>query len=606
MRNMNFRAILLSIAIISLCLSYFLFTNQQYFSVISMISIFIFALLSAFLFLKADEISSRPNKETYLIVSAAILIFFTVYEVLYSHPTGDEETFALHVLFLVSIATLISLGGIYLSGEVFKSSRRKGPLLVLIVAICLILTSSISFLSMYGFNPTSWNGVDEVAYNYYAAKLFDHGINPYVSSMQPILTERHIFPTLQLDGNYEYAYSYPALSFLIFFLIPMLNITSFYSFIALVTMFSVFASYFLYYKSSFNVSLLLPLGVWLFFSFILVGTTTHYLAIVIFVLLAYFERKNALLSGVFLGLAASIIQLAWFFIPFFYVLELREFGKKPFYNQVVSSILIFIAVNAYFVALSPKQTISNIFGLLGLNKLPPYGTNFMQFSYAFYPLSYWYSTFISITVFMTLLILFYFYTKTLLPLIAVVPAMIFFLSWRNITLYALPAIPLIFAVYYCHNSSKDLIEKKSYIVYAFAALVIVGVIVAVYSHGTYVANQGIHINSIIPIIYVSSTTSRNLYSFGGFIANVSNNEPVAENVSFYMASRSPNNEAYTPGSLLPSLAPGTSKNYTINFQLSMVDNSTRIFVLVFTKDYITSTVMNITIRAPPGNAQPSS
>ncbi|MGA3020391.1 MAG: hypothetical protein ABSD68_00360 [Candidatus Micrarchaeales archaeon] len=569
-----------------------------------MVSIFVLALLAAFIFLKADEISSRPDKNTYLIVSVAILIIITLYEVLFMHPTGAEESFTLNVVFLVSIATLISLGGIYLTAEVFKRPSKKGNLLILIVIICLLLTSSLSFLSMYGFNPTNWSGVDEVAYNYYAAYLFDHGSNPYVSSMEPILNQRHIFPTLQLDGNYEYAYEYPAFSFLVFFFMPLLNITSFYTFIVLVTVFSVFISYFLYYKSGFNASLLLPLGVWLFFSFILVGTTTHYLAIAVFVLLAYLERKNALLSGVLLGLAASTIQLAWFFIPFFYVLELREFGKKPFYNQVVSSILIFVLVNAYFVALSPHQTISNIFGLLGLNKLPPYGTNFMQFSYAFYPLSYWYSTFMSITVFMTLLILFYFYTKTLLPFIAVVPAMIFFLSWRNISIYDLPAIPLIFAVYYCSSNSKDLIEKKSYIVYAFAALVLIGVVVAIYSHAAYVENQGIRINSIIPILYISNATGGNMYRLGGFVANVSNNEPVAENVSFYMTSRSPNNEAYTPGSMLPVLAPGSSRNYTINFQLGLVNNSTRLFVMVFTRDYITSTTLNITIRAPPKATQP--
>jgi hypothetical protein len=601
---MNFRAVLLSIAIISLCFSYFLFTNQQYFSVISMVAIFVLALLAAFLFLKADEISSYPNKKNYLIVSAAILIFITIYEVLYSHPTGDEETFALQVIAIVTIATLISLCGIYLTAELFKSSKKKGNMLILIIAVCLVLTSFIAFLSMYGFNPTSWNGVDEIAYNYYAAKLFDQGINPYVSSMQPILNERHIYPTLQLDGNFEYAYEYPALSFLVFFFIPLLNITSFYIFILIVTIFSVFIAYLLYHKSGFNTSLLLPIGVWLFFSFILVGTTTHYLAVAVFVLLAYLERKNALLSGILLGLAASTTQLAWFFLPFFYVLELREFGKESLYKQVLASALVFVAVNAYFVARSPQQTVDNIFGLLGLNKLPPYGTNFMQFSYAFYPLSYWYSTFISIAVFVTLLVLFYFYTKTLLPFIMIVPAMIFFFSWRNISIYDLPAIPLIFAVYYCSSGSKDLIHKKSYIVYAFAALALVGVIVAIYSHAIYMENQGIHINRITPIIYISSAASGNLYSLGGFVANVSSNEPFPENVSFYIVSRSPNNEAYEPGALLPQLAPGSSRNYTVSFQLGRIDNSTRIFVMVFSKDYITSTTLNITLSAPPGSAQP--
>ena len=600
---MKFRAALISIAIISLCLSYLLFGSQQYFSVVAMSLIFALALISAFIFLNADA-SLRFGKKAYLIASAALLVLIGVYEVLYLHPTADQAAFSLRVLSIVSVAVAISLGGVYLTAREFGRSKEKGWMTILTIVACLALTSMLAFLVMYGFNPTSWNGVDEVAYNYYAASLFDRGINPYVTTMQPILDQRHILPTLQLDGTYEYAYSYPALSFLLFLPIPLLGITSFYSFIAIVVALCVFVSYFLYYKSGFNKTLFLPLGVWLLFSFVLVGATTHYIALAVFVLLAYFERKNALLSGVFLGLAASTIQLAWFFIPFFYVLELREFGKKQLFKQVATSVLIFIAINAYFIALSPQQTITNIFGLLGPNKLPPYGTNLMQLSYAFYSLPYWYSTFISLAVFALFLVLFYFYTKTLLPAIAVVPAMIFFLSWRNIPLYSLPAIPLLLAAYYCHSGTKDLIQKKRHITCAIAALALLGVTVAIYSHALYVQNPGIKISSIMPVIYISSAGGANQYSLGGLVANVISGEQASQNVSFYMASRSPNNEAYVPGSLLPKLEPGQPENYTINFQLGLVGNSTRIFLMAFTKDRITSSTINITIRPPSAGGQP--
>jgi len=39
---------------------------------------------------------------------------------------------------------------------------------------------------MHGFVNVPWNGVDELAANYYSAYLTLHGINPYISSMQPI------------------------------------------------------------------------------------------------------------------------------------------------------------------------------------------------------------------------------------------------------------------------------------------------------------------------------------------------------------------------------------------------------------------------------------
>ncbi len=594
---MKLDSFFLSIGVVSLSLSYILFTNQQYFYLPSLLALFALALLAAVLFMFTPRLASSKNRNAYLLASVALVAAITAYETVFSRPDSPTLAFVFHVGFLVCAATAISVLGIYLTGKAMK--HAKGYNLFLLPALCLILTSTFAYLAMYGFQTTNWNGVDELAYNYYSAYLFDHGVNPYTSSMQPIIVQRNIPPTVQLNGLYEYAYDYPPLSFLAFLPIPLLGITSFMVFIWLVLLISVIACFIIYWKAGRDRLLLVPIAVWLFFSYIVVGTTSHYLAMVIFVFLAYIERKRPVLSGALLGLAASTIQLAWFFIPFFFVLELREFGRDHFLKQVGASALVFIAICAYFIALSPQQTLGNIFALFGLNKLVFYGINIMQFSYAFYPVASWYSAFISVSVLVVMLALFYFYTKSLLPVIAVVPALVFFLSWRNIIFYSVSAVPLLLAVYYTASGASDIVHDKKYAAYAVIGLVAIALAAAVYSHAAYAQQQGLRINGISPVLYQRvGSNGEAYYSLGGFVANVSSRESLPQNVTFYVLSRSPSVEAYTLGSTLPSLLPDSSRNYTVDFQLPEVNNYTRLFVFAFSDQYVSSFELNITTKSP--------
>jgi len=133
----------------------------------------------------------------------------------------------------------------------------------------------------------------------------------------------------------------------------------------------------------------------------------------------------------------------------------------------------------------------------------------------------------------------------------------------------------------------DRIKDKKYIIYGILLIIIVFSIFAIYSHNAYVANNLISINKVYPIIGISSYG----YSLNGFIANVTNNANHNETITFYIISRNPNNEAYVLGSLLPQLAANSTRNYTVNFSLPLVNNNTRILIFAFSKDYITSNVI---------------
>lgn len=64
--------------------------------------------------------------------------------------------------------------------------------------------------------------------------------------------------------------------------------------------------------------------------------------------------KNRWVSAVAMGLAVTTKQTAWFFLPFYLILLWRKSGVKSF--ALASGIIgaIFIATNAYFIALDPR------------------------------------------------------------------------------------------------------------------------------------------------------------------------------------------------------------------------------------------------------------
>ncbi|MDE1825906.1 MAG: hypothetical protein KGH61_05345 [Candidatus Micrarchaeota archaeon] len=581
----------IALGIIALCLSYIFFTNQQYLSIFGMAGIFALAVLAAFLFVIPSIYPRMIEKQVYLYASTLVLVSLGAYEYLFDLlPLGTFGTI-LHVSALIGIATIISVAGIYLIAR--WAYKQKGAKSQLVVFAGLVVVALLAYSVMYVVNHVQWNGVDEVGYNYYAAYLLVHGQNPYGVSMEPILAQRGIFPTVQLNGTYEFRYDYPALSFLAYLPIPLLGITSFFSFIFLVVLFTIIASYIVYCKSSGEKRILIPLAVWIVVSYALIGVATQYLAVSILLLLAYLYRSRPLVSGLALGLSASTIQLVWFALPFFYVLTYRKRGSKGMLAQVLATLAVFILINVYFLVSYPGA-IRNIFDIFGLGSLTTYGSNIMQFAVAFYQLPAWYSAFISIISFAVLLSLYYVYTSTLRPIFVVVPMMIFFLSWRNISIYGLPFIPILLAVYASREKEpKDIVRGRLPIAICLAALVAIGMAVAILAHQAYASQPGIRIGSVLPILSVQQGYSGMQFSMIGLRILVNNTSSDNEPISFYIVSRSPNNSEYILRSTLNESMAHSISNYTVDFQLALVDNSTRIFVEAFSPDYTASKALNL-------------
>lgn len=595
--------LMLGLVDLSFSYAYFLFTNQQYFSIVAMAFILILALLSAVLFVVPFYYRKNGKMlKRLLLASLIISIPIIAYEHFFSNISFNATSAAIAGIAVASIAALISLLGIIAAGHALRSSNMRRYAVTL---IAIIVSASFSFFVMKGLASAKWNAVDEVAYNYYAASLFVNGSNPYAVSMQPILAARGISPTVLLNGTYEYSYDYPALSFLAFTPIPLLGIRALFIFVFVLVLISTVSGFLVYYNAGFNRNVLPPILLWLSISFALIGevngVSIHYLAIALFLLLAYVFRRRHLLSGVFLGLAASTIQIAWLAIPFFYALALRSYGSKAFYQTLVATISVFFAINGYFMVSSPSF-MTNVFGLLLFNQAAPFGPNIMQFLMVFYPVTLWYPAFVSAIALLSLLCLFYAYTRSLLPLISVAPSAVLFLTWHNIAFYTLPYFPLLLAVCYDEKAAvkAGLLRDKKPLLYVSLGIILIAMIACVYSHGIYVHSENrIAINNVEPIIRV--TYGANGYQFGleGFNLNFTYYGGGNGTVSFYLVGRNPTFTGYVLGSAVHSFEPGVAYDYNLGYTIPYINNSTKLMLFLFDKNYIVSREINLELNPPP-------
>jgi hypothetical protein len=221
----------------------------------------------------------------------------------------------------------------------------------------------------------------------------------------------------------------------------------------------------------------------------------------------------------------------------------------------------------------------------------------------YYPVQLWYTSFISIVVLVTSLVLFYVYTKSLLPFVAVAPAMVLFLTSHNIAFYTLSYIPLLLAIYYDSKTSatKDLMQGKRLMISAFILVVVVGVASCVYAHYAYTdSSSRIAIGNMAPIITLIPNPNSGGYSvaLSGLNVNVTYYGSGNGTLSFYLLTRKPKFQGYTLGSELRTFSPGAQYNYVLNCTLPSVDNNTEILLIVFDKNYFASKKINLVLNIP--------
>ncbi len=578
---MDRSSIILSIAISALFISNFAFRESSYLSPTLLIELDMLGMASAILFFFAYH---QRNKRIarHIVVSqyalAAIALIFLILS-----------------FQLVGIATAISIVALYLIS--FLSKRLKSYQLYAAIIITIVVASSFSYVAVSGLRKSQWDGVDEIAFNYYASYLLIHGVNPYTANMQPILKNYGTLPTYLLNGTIETAYDYPALSFLPVLFLGTLKLKSFLIFISIIMFISTLIAFLVYRESKYNKAVLIPIAVWLLITYIYIGTINQYVAIGIFMLLAYTTRKNIIVSSIFMGLAASTIQLAWFVIPFFLILSFREHGKEALIRSIAVVTITFLVVNSYFIAIAPVSFFKNVFGLFGTSSLVLYGPTLPQTLLGIYPVPIWYSAVVSVVALLSLMALFYLYTETLRPLMAIAPAYIFYLAWRNLPMYGLAFVPLFIVLCYGKETKgpNDLVKNRMYIPLVLAGIVLIAIILAVYSHNQYMNANTIVVNSAMPIMDRTGAPNAT-YVINSIVVNVTNNGRSYENVTFFLITNEPWKDGIYLGDNHTGVAPMSSASYTFTYNGYTNSSSTKLYIMAFSKDYITSRIFNLSLN----------
>lgn len=80
----------------------------------------------------------------------------------------------------------------------------------------------------------------------------------------------------------------------------------------------------------------------------------------LFLMIGYAEWRKRHLSPVCMGIAIATKQLAWFFVPFYVVLIVREFGWREGARRVGVMTLLFVATNGPFILQSPGSYLTSI------------------------------------------------------------------------------------------------------------------------------------------------------------------------------------------------------------------------------------------------------
>ncbi len=106
------------------------------------------------------------------------------------------------------------------------------------------------------------------------------------------------------------------------------------------------------------------------------GTDALYL---LFILLGWTLRKRPFLAAMLIGIACTCKQTAWFFLPFYLVLLLREAGWRRAALSLAVVGIVFLAVNAPFIAADPGAWVTGILAPM-THSLFPYGIGVVSFA----------------------------------------------------------------------------------------------------------------------------------------------------------------------------------------------------------------------------------
>lgn len=476
---------------------------------------------------------------------------------------------------------------------VFRRQRRSS---LFYAMACIILLASAVF--SYSIVKAYWSGTDEVLFTYLASHLFFSGANPYAFNFSHYLSSYAVAPTYYANGTCECTYMYPAFGFIVFSFIPALGISNLHAFVLLTVILYMLIAGLLYVKVARRSAIgAVAIFLWLLLAFYSTPAgITKIVSTSFLLLLAYLLREKACLSGILLGLAVSMQQLAWLALPFLLMLVYMEYGRRHALKVLAPAVIVFALANIYFIVLSPGATLRAL-ALPLTSRLEYTGLTIMQALARFYPVAEPAGTLMAVSVAAALLALMYKYPSRLINIGVSAPAIILLFTTRNVLSYAVAYAPLFIAANYSTVRPMRTDAKNARpAAYTLIMLAAVLAATAFYNHHAYLQGDR------LTIAGVSGSRFGNGYVFS---VVVHNNGHSPERVGLYYTSRNPNynnrlvGPYFTAESMVPSVVVPAGGNGTMFGQIPYnVTDSTSIYIQVSSNSYDGSEV----IHAPLGNA----
>ncbi len=321
----------------------------------------------------------------------------------------------------------------------FRSKLTGNKLALYLVIISAFVTATIGTATWLG---SAKYPTDEVLLDMFSAHLFLIGKNPYLVSNTANAFSYYgftsgytlSFATPKLTGGFVSTLSYPALSFLYFFPAVGLNINApLWTMPAYVLPAAALA---FAYRRTRILGLIAMLFLVLnpqYFYQVRMGYI-DVLWVGLSMLSIYFYKKPWL-SGILFGLALAVKQDPVFLAPFLMVFIWREQGLQKALKWFAAAAMVFLIINAYFIALGPGAFISSLLGpessgLLGIG----FGPSQLSFI-GYFPMSSTFYTLMEISVFLILLVLYVFKYEKLRYAFLAFPVLIYLFNYRLLLEY---------------------------------------------------------------------------------------------------------------------------------------------------------------------------
>ncbi|MCL5404225.1 MAG: hypothetical protein M1125_00075 [Candidatus Marsarchaeota archaeon] len=473
-----------------------------------------------------------------LVLQAALFVWLV--EIIGSYMDLGSVTqvaFGMAVNYTIAVPTLVFLIFAFYALRIKPFGRASKYLaaIAIIAALGLFL-----YYQLYGFGLKGIDADDEMALSYYAFKALLVHANPYNVNIANVLvtnSSRYGF-TLLTNNSVVGRFDYPALyllSAIPFYIAlhgtPGSIITYGNTAAYVVFMFmAIFAFAYAISKDNLKRIAYIAPAIALYVMVFLQIASTQYLLMLALLIIMLLEIDSKYV-WVWMGLAASLQEILWVPIVLAVAYIYSRHGAKHTAKMVGAAVLLFLAINAYFIAQSPSTYIGAVFKPVNGALLPYYLSPFPQLLQRFYPISIGGMEFIFyFSVIISALVVMYMSSRLFIVVMSIFSYYMLYhalIAYYSVFITIIPLVLLMPAMALRKNYFRALIAKLGIsqslgfgiMLVAFVAILFGGIS---YYHNAYESNFGISITNQTLVIH----------NYSGYdMLNLKNVGPKTQNVS---------------------------------------------------------------------------